>query len=428
MKNKYLKIITPALSLLLLATSVLTGCGNQGSENQSQQIPVKRADIVIKVSADGNLSLIQERKLTFGTSGTVTEINVKEGERVIEGQVLAKLDTESLDLAVNTAELALKAATIDVEIATNAWKKITYPYTYYTFAFGVPESLAAISDALNQMEELQKGLSASMTAEQYANAQDNLKKAMDKLITAQEKLGRGQGPDLFTSGQLPLSSFWTLRDAQLTMDKANLALDKAANDLKRAQDELPKTVIKAPFNGLIAQSNLKVGDKLSSAEYNSRVVFDIIDPEQLELKATVDEIDIAKVTLRQKAELSLDAIPDIKPVGEVTYISPLSRTEGGVIVYDIKVSVDASKYPAMKSGMTARADIIIDKRTAALTITERAIYQNAKGDLAVKVKTGTLIQEQVIKTGISDGIDIEVTEGLKEGDIVVIERKTTPTP
>ncbi len=426
MKNNRLKIMALALSLTLLISSATAGCGNQANQNQNQQVTIKRSDITIKVSADGNLSLIKERKLTFGTSGTVTEINADEGDLVKKGDVLARLDTESLDLAVDTAELALKSATIDVEIATDAWKQITYPYTYYTFAFGVPESLAAISDAQNRLEDLQSGLSESMTAEQYNEVQNNLGKAMDNLITAREKLGRGEGPDLFLSGQLPLSDFWTLREAQLNLDKANLALDRAANDLKRAQDELPKTVITAPFDGLIAQSNLKVGDKLSSGEYNSRVVFDIIDPGQLELKATVDEIDIPLVTLGQEAEISLDALPEVTPTGMVTYISPLSHTEGGVIVYDIKVAVDARKYPAMKPGMTAKADVIIERHTGVLTVSERAIYENAKGGPAVKVKAGTLIEERVIKTGLSDGIETEVTEGLKEGDSVVIERRTTP--
>ncbi len=426
MENNRLKIMALALSLTLLISPATAGCGNRGGESQQQELTVKRSDIVIKVSADGNLSLIKERKLTFGTSGTVTEINADEGDVVKEGDVLARLDTESLDIAVDTAELALKSATIDVEIATDAWKQITYPYTYYTFAFGVPESLAAISDAQNRLEDLQSGLSESMTAEQYNEAQNNLQKAMDSLIIAREKLGRGEGPDLFLSGQLPLSSFWTLREAQLNLDKANLALDRAANDLKRAQDELPKTVITAPFDGLIAQLNLKVGDKLSSGEYNSRVVFDIIDPGQLELKATVDEIDIPLVALGQEAEISLDALPEVTPTGTVTYISPLSRTEGGVIVYDIKVAVDAGKYPAMKSGMTAKADVIIERHTGVLTVSERAIYENANGEPAVKVKTGTLVEERVIKTGLSNGIETEVTEGLKEGDTVVIERRTTP--
>lgn len=277
---------------------------------------------------------------------------------VTEGQVLARLDTQSLELAVSTATMAVEAAAFDLEIATDAYRKITYPYTYYTFALAIPDSVAAIADAQMAIDNIEKALAVGLTSEKYTEIQTELKNAQDKLVTAQEKLSRGQGPDLFITGQLPLSSFWTLRDAQLTMEKAQVGLDKANNDLQKAKDELPKTVITAPMDGLIALVNVKVGDKISSQEYNSKVIFELIEPDRFELKATVDEIDIPQVKTGQKAVISLDALPDTKPEGTLTYISPLSGTEGGVIVYEVKIGLVGNSVIGLKSGMTAKADII----------------------------------------------------------------------
>lgn len=426
MRRNVRKHILVSLCFIIMTTIPLASC-NRGNTVQRQEFTVKRGDIQVVVSADGNLSLIRSRKLTFGIGGTINEIKVKEGDRVTEGQILAELDTESLEIAVSITDLAVKSAAIDLEVATNNFRKITYPYTYYTFAFGVPESLAAIGDALNRLEEAEKGIAAGLSTAQYSEALTKLKEAKDKLVTAREKLGRGQGPEVFTSGQYPITTYWTLREAQLAMDKATITLEKAGIDLKKAQDELPKAVIKAPFSGLIAESNLKEGDRVSSVHYISEVAFELIDPDTFELKATVDEVDIAKVAIGHKAVITLDALPDIAPEGEVTYISPLSRTEGGVVVYDIKVSIDARKYPAMKSGMTAKADIVTNRREKTLIIPERVVYTNDKGETAVKVLINDKTEERAIKTGISDATQIEVLEGLKEGEIVVVERKPSST-
>ncbi|MFH0846616.1 MAG: efflux RND transporter periplasmic adaptor subunit [Chloroflexota bacterium] len=424
MKNRLLK-----LSLFLFAVSLLMVSVSCRSSNQveRQLFEVKRDDITLTVSADGNLSLVSSRRLTFATSGTVTEIAVKEGERVSESQVLARLDTAPLELNIKTAEIAVSSAAIDLEIATDSYKKITYPYTYYTFAFGVPEALAAIASAQNNVESTRNLLTSELTVETLAEMNRQLDDADTSLNLAWEKLGRGQGDDVFLSGQLSVASFWTLRDAQLAMGKAQLALDKAQNDLKKAQDELPKTVIKAPFSGLISQANAKEGDKLSSADYASKVIFELVDPDRLELIATVDEVDIARVSIGQKATFTLDALPDITPEGEVTYISPTSRTEGGVVVYEIKISVDAWKYPAMKSGMTAKAEIVTDRREQTLIIPERVLYTSDKGETAVKVLVNGNVEERVIRRGIGDATQVEVLEGLKEGDTVVIERKPRAT-
>jgi len=142
-------VLVFALACLMLAG--LVACGGGSSESKPQLVEVTRGDIMVSVSADGNLSLIRDRKLAFGTSGTITEIDVEQGDPVTEGQVLARLDTTSLELAVESAELAVKAAEIDLEVAQNSYSQITYPYTYRTFALDIPESVAAISDAQRQM-------------------------------------------------------------------------------------------------------------------------------------------------------------------------------------------------------------------------------------------------------------------------------------
>ncbi|MFH1638894.1 MAG: efflux RND transporter periplasmic adaptor subunit [Chloroflexota bacterium] len=423
-KNRVIKSVL-VLVALLLVTANAASCTGRADDVQRQFVDVKRGDIEVTVAADGNLSLIRDRKLTFGTSGTISEINVEEGDMVTEGQMIARLDTESLELAINTAELAVKVATLDLEIATDAYKKITYPYTYYTFALGIPESVAAIAEAQLALDSARQEVTVGLDAAQYTEITSQLQKAKDSLVTAKERLSRGQGPDLFVTGQLPIATFWTLRDTQLAMEKAGIGLEKSKNDLQKVRDELPKTVITAPFSGLIAAVNAKVDDKISSQEYNSKVIFMLIEPDRFELKATVDEIDVARVAIGQKTVITLDAMLDMELEGTVTYISPLSRTEGGVVFYEVEIGIDGSGSNGLRSGMTAKADIITEKKTDVLLVPDRAIYRNSDGDTVIKIEGDGEARERVISTGISDGILTEVSEGLSETDVVIIERKSS---
>lgn len=421
MNSRFSRLVLGMITTTVLVAGAAS-CGQAQSDEQ-QMVAVKKGDIAVTVASDGNLSLITDRKLTFETSGKVIEVTVEEGDDVIAGQVLARLDTESLEMTIAQAGLAVKAAGLDLEMATDNFKKITYPYTYYTFALGIPDSLAAIEDAERNMGYIKEKIGASITAEDLSALQTELKSAMDSLTTAREKLGRGEGADVFLSGQLPISSFWTLRDTQLTMEKALVALDKAKNDLERATDELDKTVITAPFDGEIVQVNVEEGDTLSQGEYAGKVAFYMVDPGDLELRGTVDEIDIAGVVVGQEAVITLDALPDMEVPGEVTYISPVSKVEGGVVVYDVRIKLEHEDRISFKSGMTAKADIITLEKTGVLVLPDRAISKH-NGKTTVKIMTGDGVEDREIVTGTGDGNNTEVVSGLVVGESVVIERKT----
>ena len=419
MKNKFGTglILTASLALV----GIMPGCSTQSTPAQ-QLVKVQKGDITITVASDGNLALINDRKLTFQTSGIIKEVKVKEGDRVKAGQVLARLDTQPLELTISTASLAVKSAELDLQVAENNYEKITYPYTYTTFALSVPDSLAAIAEAQRNIDEVQKKITAGVNPDDLVTLRQNLKDAQDNLTRAREKLGLGTGQDPFTSGRIAISNFWTMRDTQLNMDKAQLALDKTKNDLQQANDQLPKAIMTAPFDGVVSQVNVKEGDNLSSVDYSSKVIFYLVDPDNLELKGTVDEIDVAKVALGQKANIGLDALPDAKIPGEVIYIAPVSRVEGGVVVYDVKIKLENKGGLPLKAGMTAKADIVTEKKTGVLLVPEKAITRS-NDNASVKIMVNGKLHSKPVTTGISDEINTEIVSGLNEGDEVVIERK-----
>ncbi len=389
----------------------------------------------LHVTADGRLSFVEDRSLTFGIdSGTVVHVNVRELDKVNKGQVLAKLDTTSMERAVKAAEIAVnaagltvnlaegdrtraesgvksaeadlrqvqdnvKSAQIDLDQATDDFRMVTYPYAYSTFAFDVPQAVTFINEAQRQMNDVERMLHAQLTADQSAQVSRQLQDALDNLSRSNELLARGQGQDVFQSGMLNFKDFWTLRAAQLKMDKAQLALGSAQNvvykttlaldnartalnnvqlavdkakyetdrhktDLDRARDELDKEVITAPFDGVIAKLNVKEGDFLS-ANYLVYAI-EIIIPSRMQLDINVDELDVLNIKLGQKVTITLDALPNKRFEGVVTSISPLPTAEAGLTAeagvvsyasYKVKAVFDVPENLALKAGMTGTADI-----------------------------------------------------------------------
>jgi RND family efflux transporter MFP subunit len=410
--NKVKSGLIIALACLLVVG--LGACAGQAEEGQSQLVEVSRGDLMITVSADGNLSFVRDRKLTFGITGTIAEVNVEEGDWVSQGEVLARLDTTALELAARVAE-------VDVEIAEANYVKLTYPYTYSTFAFDVPTALAALADAKRELNKAVEALEIGLSFDQYWVVWRELEQAEDKLTEAIQRLARGRGEDVFTSGILNVADFWTVRAAQLTMEKAQVALDVANNDLEKA-------VMVAPFDGVIAVVNVKEGDSLSAMDYATRTIIELIDPTSMELSAEVDEIDIPYVELGQKAIIGVDALPRVQLEGEITSVSPLATEESGLVLYKIKVSFEVPEGSGLKAGMSATADIIIAERSGVLLVPNRAIGEDSRGNPAVKVVVDTQIEERAVVIGISDGSQTEIVSGLNEGEVVVVEKRSSFQP
>lgn len=420
MKRKGVKLgLTLALACLALIS--LSACGNKAAQSQPQVVEVSRGNITVSVAADGNVSLLRQRELRFGTSGTITKINVEQGDRVAEGQELARLDTTPLEEMVTTAELAVKAAEIDLELATNNYLKLITPYPYLTYRFVLPESVDAIRTAERQIKEAQTELLKGLQGQPYSMAeiQDQLGKAQESLSETETKLAWG-----LDEGVRPVDiEYWTLRAAQLQMEKTQVALDNTKNELNKVQNQLEKAVIVAPFDGVIATVKAEEGDVLSSVNYATTTIIELIDPSRMELKTKVDEVDIPSVKLGQKAIIKLDALPDLKLEGTVTAISLLPSEEGGVVLYEVKIGFDVPESSGLRGGMTATADIVTDERSNALLVPNRAIRQDSSGNPVVKIMVGDQTQERAVVTGISDGLQTEIISGLNEGDRVVIESR-----
>jgi len=207
---------------------------------------------------------------------------------------------------------------------------------------------------------------------------------------------------------------------------AKLALEAAEKAVAEARKQLQEATIIAPFAGLVAEVYVEESDFIASPAMAPKPVIHLIDPTSMELTAGVDEIDIAAVKPGQKVVIEVDALPELQLEGEVVSISSLPKPQATVVAYEVKIALDVPPDAGVKVGMSADADIVIAERSSVLLVPSRAVDTDSQGNSVVKVVVGEETESRPVITGISDGLQTEITSGLSEGETVMIEIRVKP--
>ncbi|MDO8600695.1 MAG: efflux RND transporter periplasmic adaptor subunit [bacterium] len=194
------------------------------------------------------------------------------------------------------------------------------------------------------------------------------------------------------------------------------ALEQARAKVESAKAELAKTRITSPLRGIVTQKNAKVGEIVSA----QTSVFSLNSDTALEIEANVPEADIAKISMGNEAQVTLDAYgKDVLFTARVMQIDPAETIVDGVATYRVEFQF-GGEDSRIKSGMTANIDIETAKIDGVLVIPQRAVITK-NGDKVVRIREAAGDRDVVVQTGLrgSDG-NIEIISGLNEGDKVVI--------
>ncbi len=408
------------LSLALLSA---TSCGGTQEETTQQLIDVVRGDLIVSVSGSGNIVASDEANLVFGTSGKITRIYVDEGDKVSEGEVLAKLDTGPLKLAFAQAQAALDQALYnleqieepfsddDIDSAETAVDLAEDYLDFNEWMFDQAE------DAEDMAEDALYLAQQSGTDEQIAAAEAAL--AVAEATVEQRRLEISSAEASLLAAEVQLEAMEDAPDDG-AVEAAESQLEVAELAIAEAQKHLDEAIITAPFDGEVTSVHAEEGDIFSPT---GMPVIHLIDPTIMEIEVEVDEIDIPEVKTGQRAIIEVDALPALLLEGEVKSISTLSKELGGLVLYEVTIGFNVSPDAGLKIGMSAIADIILEGRTNALLVPNRAVTQDSQGNPVVKVMVNEKMEERPVVTGISDGFNTEIVSGLSEGDVVVIETK-----
>jgi len=181
------------------------------------------------------------------------------------------------------------------------------------------------------------------------------------------------------------------------------------------------TVIKSPVEGTILERRVNEGDPvvpLTSYQAGTELLL-LADMGSLIFKGTVDEIDVGKLEEGMTAELKIGAIPDEKIFGTLTKISPKAKQQENATLFDVEIEITQRGKKMIRAGYSTNAELVINKAENTLFIPERLVeFNEEKAYVEVMGDNGEIIKREV-EIGLSDGINVEIKEGLAEGEEVV---------
>lgn len=366
--------------------------------------PVQQDNIIMTVTATGNLQPTTQVVLGSELSGTVKSVEADYNDRVEVGQVLVRLDTAKLSAQIQQSQANVVSAEAKVR------------QTRATMI----ESAAALA----RLKE-----AARLSGDQALAPKD--------LDVAEAAAAR----------------------ATAEYDGALAAVAQAEATLRLYRTDLAKTEIRSPINGIVLSRSVEPGQTVA-ASLQAPVLFTLAeDLAAMELHVDVDEADVGKVQRGQSATFAVDAHPERRYPAEITQVRFGAKTTNGVVTYETLLKVDNGDL-SLRPGMTATADIVVSTIDDALLVPNGALRYTPKTVILERqARGGSLLgklmpqpprpgrpkeaggaakrQQRVwvledglpravaVKVGQSDGTRTQILEGaLRQGQEVVIEEET----
>jgi len=182
------------------------------------------------------------------------------------------------------------------------------------------------------------------------------------------------------------------------------------------------TVLRSPIAGVVASVATQEGETVA-AGLNAPTFVTVVDLERLQVNAFVDEVDIGKIQTGQRAAFTVDAFPGRDFHGRVAAIYPTATIQDNVVKYIVAIDIDRPYEGPLRPEMTASVRIDLETRTV-LAVPTRAIRQDA-GRSVVHVLANEGREVRPVRVGWRDGPWAEITEGLAEGERILLNGPST---
>ncbi len=358
----------PVRRLLLLSLLALLACSKKPQGPRFETRGVDRGTIVSKVTATGTLSALVTVQVGSQVSGRIKELPADFNSHVKKGDVLARLDPQLFEAAINQARANFQAAKANVA-----------------------KSVVQAKDAGRQAERI-KSL------------------AERKLIATADAETAEANAEVAAS--------------QVEAAKATLAQTQAA--LEQASVNLGYTTIVSPIDGVVISRDVDVGQTVA-ASLQAPVLFVIAeDLRRMQVDTSVAEADVGKLRSGMDARFTVDAYPGKPFVGKVRQIRNAAQMVSNVVTYDAVIDVSNDDLE-LKPGMTANVTFVVAERKDVMRVPNAALRfrpsddkEEVEGRTVYRLESGKPVRV-LVETGVSDGRFTEITGGeLSEHDAVII--------
>jgi HlyD family secretion protein len=401
--NKLIYILLGALGVIIVFAIIGRSAGWIGGakETEVEFATVKRTAIIEKVSASGEIQPEIEVKLSPDVAGEIIELNVQEGDSVEMGKLLVKIRPDNFISALERTRANLNQQMANLLQTKAALQRSEAQFTQAELNFNRQKKLYAekvISDA--DFETAQAN---------YTTAQKDLEAAKQNVVAAE----------------------FIVKSSQASVNEAS--------------ENLRLTNVNSPVSGIVSSLKVEKGERVVGTQQMAGTeMMTIADLTQMEVRVDVNENDIVRLSLGDTTLIDVDAYSASGKQfkGVVTSIANTANTKASadaVTEFKVKIRILNSSYEDLvkagnrypfRPGMTASVEIITQSKENALSIPLAAVTtrENQLDTLAggsTKAKELVFVSEEgkakikAVKTGISDYENIEILEGLNEGDEII---------
>ncbi len=318
------------------------------------------SDVVMKTVATGSVVPRFEIEIKPQVSGIIDELYIEAGDRITKGQVVARIKIIPDMVTLNSAETRLNRAKINFEDA-----QIDY---------------------------------------------DRQQKLFDKSVISYEE---------FKSAKVAYDS----AKEELTAAENNLDLIK--NGVTKKAESATNTLVRSTIDGMVLDVPIEVGNSVIQANTfnDGTTIASVANMHDMIFEGNVDETEVGKIKEGMPIELEIGAIEKEKFEAVLEYISPKGKEENGAIQFEIKADVQLKEGQFIRAGYSANANIVLERKDSVMVIPEGLLkFESDSSYVEVQNGEDQVFEKRVVKTGLSDGINIEITEGLKMDDKVKGEK------
>lgn len=372
---------------------------------------VEKGSITIVVEGTGVVEPRTEARVKSEATGIVEKLYVKEGDNLKKGQVIAELDQEDQRLQLQVAVLGEKQARLRYEEA----KRSNLPQQLKAAEARVENLRLELKGAQDRYERIR-----ALHAKDYASDQE-VEDAKRSVMTLRVQLDEAENALKLLKQE----------DYERDIESARLSWEQAKVNLQQARKALGDATIKCPIDGTVLAKFVEEGDTVISSSQGfteGTTICTVADLKQVQVRGSVDEVDIGTVAIGQKAELTVDAYPDRVYEGTVVNVFPQgTQSPGGLTTFTVIVEV-ANEDRSLLANMTASIKITTREYEDLLLVPFAAIRPGDKPEeyvVYVRNEKG-LPEKREVKLGVTDYEHYEVKEGLEEGDLVKTENFPPP--
>lgn len=378
--KKVIIIAVAVVLVLVLVFLAMKGCQKKGGSTISNTAKVEKGTITKTVVATGEVEPLYKAEVKSKIGGLVKQFYVDEGDRVVVGQKL-------VEVIPGTTPVEMVQARTEVKIAAQE----------------------------KDMEEKRYQRNKELFAKQLLSP-DDFDKSYLSYVAARSR---------FYAAMAQLRVLEQGSNVSALAEQIEMTSQDQEEIEKETREALASMTIIAPIAGIVLSRDTDKGSAVipMSSAFGGTVILTLADISEKHFRGDVDEADIGKIHLGLATRIFVEAYPETPFNAELTQISPLGREKEDIINFEILATIHDPDNK-LRVGMSADAEIILQERKDILVIPEGAIrYEDQKSFVHVQdisLKVG--FRKVEITKGLSDGIRTEVSTGLQEGDVLILQQ------